>query len=203
MKEKSMPLDAFGRPVEDGCHWQIRGWKPFQSVRFYVFIHGMMELAQIMFFAYYKSIITQIEKQYKLSAATLGIIDTSNDWSNIMFGVFLAYFGSYVHRPRMMALSSVLGVLGTVIMFLPHYLAEPYQYDGQILDDGEQKESDMCIPQNWTVAMAQESICSEETLQAEAKKPGGIGHVESHDGWPVHLWFGHCLCGAIWDIIHQ
>ena len=34
----------------------------------------------IMFFAYYKSIITQIEKQYKLSAATLGIIDTSNDW---------------------------------------------------------------------------------------------------------------------------
>ena len=58
-----------------------------------------------------------------------------------MFGVFLAYFGSYVHRPRMMALSSILAVLGTVIMFLPHYLAEPYQYDGQILDDGEQKGS--------------------------------------------------------------
>ena len=59
--------------------------------------------------------------------------------SNILFGVFLAYFGSYVHRPRMMALSSVLAVLGTAIMFLPHYVAEPYQYDGQILDDGEQK----------------------------------------------------------------
>ena len=27
------PVDAFGRPVVDGCHWKIAGWKPFQSVR--------------------------------------------------------------------------------------------------------------------------------------------------------------------------
>ena len=54
-----------------------------------------------------------------------------------MFGVFLAYFGSYVHRPRMMGLSSVLAVLGTVIMFLPHYIAEPYRYDGQIIEDSD------------------------------------------------------------------
>ena len=59
--------------------------------------------------------------------------------SNILFGVFLAYFGSYVHRPRMMALSSLIALLGCVIMFLPHYLAAPYQYDGQIIVEGEDK----------------------------------------------------------------
>ena len=30
---ETVPVDAFGRPVTDGCHWKIRGWKPFQSVR--------------------------------------------------------------------------------------------------------------------------------------------------------------------------
>ena len=59
--------------------------------------------------------------------------------SGIFFGLFLAYFGSYVHRPRMIAASSLLTLLGCIFMFLPHYIADPYQYDGQIVAEGVEK----------------------------------------------------------------
>ena len=44
----------------DGCHLSIKGWKPFMSVKFYVFCQGLVEFSMIMYFAYYKAIISQV-----------------------------------------------------------------------------------------------------------------------------------------------
>ena len=46
----------------------------------------------------------------------------------------------------------------------------------------------MCIPKNWTVEMAQESVCSDETLKAEAKS------LEGSDMWKV-LMIGQFIYG--------
>ena len=50
------------RLPSDGCHVSIRGWKPFMSVRFYVFCQGVVELTMIMFMAHFKAIISQVSQ---------------------------------------------------------------------------------------------------------------------------------------------
>ena len=44
----------------DGCHLTIRGWMPFMSVRFYVLCQGLLDFTMIMFFAYFKAIVSQV-----------------------------------------------------------------------------------------------------------------------------------------------
>lgn len=43
--------------------------------------------------------------------------------------VFVSYFGSRVHRPRLIGYGAVLVTLAGVLMAVPHFISEPYRYD--------------------------------------------------------------------------
>lgn len=43
--------------------------------------------------------------------------------------VFVSYFGSRVHRPRMIGCGAVLVALAGLLMSLPHFISEPYHFD--------------------------------------------------------------------------
>nr|XP_034368145.1 solute carrier organic anion transporter family member 1B2-like [Arvicanthis niloticus] len=75
-----------------------------------------------------KSSITQIERRFEIPSSISGLIDGSFEIGNLLVIVFVSYFGSTLHRPKLIGTGCFIMGIGSILTALPHFFMGYYRY---------------------------------------------------------------------------
>lgn len=137
----------------------------FHNIKFFVLCHSLLQLTQLMISGYLKSSISTVEKRFGLSSQISGLLAAFNEVGNVSLILFVSYFGSRVHRPRMIGYGALLVATAGLLMALPHFISEPYRYDHSSSDNRSLDfEASLCLPTTMAPASAlSNGSCSSHT----------------------------------------
>ncbi|KAK3908254.1 Solute carrier organic anion transporter family member 74D [Frankliniella fusca] len=121
--EEVEPTD--GDPAETYCG--LLSWRPgclrgFATSRTFLVVYGLLGTVQAMAYVYFVATLTTIEKRFKISSRTTGIMLSGNEVSQIMLSLTLTYYGGRGRRPLWIAWGVALSAASCFILTLPHFV---------------------------------------------------------------------------------
>ncbi|XP_023254841.1 solute carrier organic anion transporter family member 2B1 [Seriola lalandi dorsalis] len=138
----------------------------FNSIKFFVLCHSLLQLSQLLVSGYMKSSISTIERRYGLSSQKSGLLAAFNEVGNTILIVFVSFFGSRVHRPRFIGGGALLACFASLLMALPHFLNGPYDYTDRISSSGD-NSSGLCQSGRPFITSSSNQSCSEQESPAQ------------------------------------
>ncbi|XP_076796866.1 solute carrier organic anion transporter family member 1B2-like isoform X2 [Arvicanthis niloticus] len=75
-----------------------------------------------------KSSITQIERRFEIPSSISGLIDGGFEIGNLLVMLFVSYFGSKLHRPKLIGTGCFIMGIGSILTALPHFFMGYYRY---------------------------------------------------------------------------
>lgn len=150
-----------------GSRPPARRCSPFNSIKFFVFCHSLLQLAQLLVSGYMKSSISTIERRYGLSSQKSGLLASFNEVGNTVLIVFVSFLGSRVHRPRFIGGGALLACLASLLMALPHFLGGQYDYTDRISSATSDNSSGLCQSESTFSTSSSNQSCSQQESPAQ------------------------------------
>nr|XP_003470374.2 solute carrier organic anion transporter family member 1B3-like [Cavia porcellus] len=91
-----------------------------------------------------KTSITQIERRFDIPSSTAGLINGGFEIGNLFVLVFVSYFGSKLHRPKLIGIGCIIMGAGGVLTALPHFFMGHYRYSAETHDNASEFSLSAC-----------------------------------------------------------
>ncbi|XP_030830131.1 solute carrier organic anion transporter family member 4A1 [Strongylocentrotus purpuratus] len=115
---------------EMSCGWcgiTAKCLKPCSSIKGYLLALSLTGLFHYLVpFGLFFAVLTTLEKRFHFSSTESGSIASAYQFSAMFFTVFVGYIGEKGHKPVWVGVGTLALAVGSVLIALPHFLAEPY-----------------------------------------------------------------------------
>jgi hypothetical protein len=96
--------------------------QPLASKQMFLAVFCLACVLQGMFYTYFVSVLTTIEKLFQIQSKTTGIIMSATEMGQIGGALLLTYYGGQGHRPKWIGWGMVLFGASAALCSLPHFL---------------------------------------------------------------------------------
>lgn len=166
----------------------------------YMVTYSLIGLTQGMFFSYTVSVISTIEKRFKLTSKQTGVMLSGNDISQVILCIILSYYGNYGHRPRWMGVGIMFAALSCFLAAIPHFV-----YGG-----GDDYATDVALTTSvvddslgMATLQTSEELCVPQLKDDESCKDAGKGSKESYLGPLILLFISQFTVGIAVSIFNS
>ncbi|GLG94987.1 Solute carrier organic anion transporter family member [Gryllus bimaculatus] len=116
-------FDVDDETVKCGLGPCVPGWlQVFASKQAFLVTFCIAWVLQGMYYTYFVSVITTIEKLFQIQSKTTGIIMSATEIGQIGSSLLLTYYGGQGHRPKWIAWGMVLFSVSSFTCAVPHFM---------------------------------------------------------------------------------
>lgn len=104
------------------CSFKPNYLQDCANKKMFLAIFCLTSVLQGMFYTYFVSVLTTIEKLYQIQSKTTGLIMSATEMGQIGGVLFLTYYGGQGNRPKWIACGMIVFAFASLLSASPHYL---------------------------------------------------------------------------------
>ncbi|XP_078052369.1 organic anion transporting polypeptide 74D [Augochlora pura] len=123
--EKSNSLHTEFDDADVSCGWgpcRPHWLQYFATKQAFLVTFCITWVLQGMYYTYFVSVITTIEKLFQIQSKTTGIIMSATEMGQIGSSLLLTYYGGQGHRPKWIAWGMILFAVSSFTCSMPHFI---------------------------------------------------------------------------------